>query len=102
MLDKRLNAVSGGSILIWIGITMLTEIGWGPGLVGVGIIIVLEQAARRAFNVKFDAFWIIIGSIFAVTGILFWIGIKVSLIPIVFIVVGVAVLASAIKSNKKG
>jgi hypothetical protein len=38
-LHKKLDAVGWGSFFIWIGVAMLFNVGWGAGLLGVGVII---------------------------------------------------------------
>jgi hypothetical protein len=100
-LDRRLNAASGGLFLIWVGIAMLADVGWGLGLVGVGIIILGEQAARRFFAIKFDTFWIVIGTLFIIGGIFVLFGLKLSLVPLLLIAVGISLLVSIFKRSHK-
>ena len=37
-LDKKLEAVGWGLFFIWVGTALFAHIGWGAGLLGVGII----------------------------------------------------------------
>jgi len=92
--DRRLNAVSGGVLLIWIGIAMLFGFGWGTGLVVVGIILLGEQSVRWIYSVKFSKFWVIAGVVTVLSGILILFGVKVSLVPVLLIAFGVALLLS--------
>jgi hypothetical protein len=94
-MDSRLNAISGGVLLIWIGIAMLFDVGWGGGLIVVGIILLGEQTARWIYSVKFNKLWVIAGLIAVFAGILILSGVKVSLIPVLLIAFGISLLISA-------
>jgi hypothetical protein len=100
-LDRKLNAASGGLFLIWVGIAMLANVGWGLGLLGVGIIILGEQAVRRFFDIKFDTFWIVVGTLFVIGGIFVLFGLKLSLVPLLLIAVGISLLVSIFKRSHK-
>jgi len=100
-LDRKLNAISGGLLLIWIGFALLVDIGWGVGLIVVGILILGEQALRRYFSVKFENFWVVVGAISILTGVLMLFGVEVSLIPILLIVFGIGLLTSILSKKEK-
>ncbi|MBD3178480.1 MAG: hypothetical protein GF417_02190 [Candidatus Latescibacteria bacterium] len=100
--DRKVNAVSGGLLLIWIGIAMLFDAGWGFGLLVVGIILLGEQAARWIFQVKFDKFWVVAGTASLVAGVLILSGVEVSLVPILLIAAGIALLLSIRGKENKG
>jgi hypothetical protein len=46
-LDRRLDALGWGLFFIWIGVAFLADVGWGVGLVGVGLIILGTLVARE-------------------------------------------------------
>ena len=100
--DHRINAMSGGLLLIWIGIAMLFDAGWGFGLLVVGIILLGEQAARWIFQVKFNKFWVVAGIVALIAGVLFLFGVEVSFVPILLIAAGIALLLSIFGKENKG
>lgn len=100
-LDRKLNAISGGLLLIWVGVALLVDIGWGAGLIVVGIVILGEQAVRRYFSVKFDQFWVVVGAVSVASGVLMLFGVEVSLVPILLIVLGIALMASILSKREK-
>ncbi len=69
-LSRRLDAVGWGLFFIWMGIALLTHVGWGVGLLGVGIITLGCQAARRHYILKLEGFWVVVGLFFFFGG--FW------------------------------
>jgi len=100
-LDKQLNAISGGLLLIWIGFAILVNIGWGTGLIVVGVIILGEQAARRYYSVKFENSWVIAGTISFLAGFLILFGVEESLVPILLIIIGIALLITIFRKKNK-
>ena len=86
---------------VWIGIALLAGFGWGTGLIGVGILIFAGQIARRYFSLGFEGFWILAGLLFVLGGLWELFSIRVGLVPILCIVVGVALLTSALIGNPK-
>ncbi|QDZ27851.1 hypothetical protein [Noviherbaspirillum sp. UKPF54] len=102
-LLQKLDAVGWGLFLIWMGAAFLTNMRWGFALIGVGVIVLGGQAARRYFQLSVDWFWLVLGFVFAVWGILeslqWQFGeslIPGGLLPVVFIVAGIALVASAL------
>jgi hypothetical protein len=90
-----------GMSFIWIGVAFLADVGWGVGLLGVGIITLGAQAVRSYFALKLDRFGLVLGILFVAAGVLQLLDIQVGdtpipagLVPILFIVVGVAFLVS--------
>ena len=45
-LAKTAEAVAWGLFFVWIGVAFLTDIRWGVGFLGVGVITLGAQAAR--------------------------------------------------------
>jgi len=93
-LNKKLDAAAWGIFFIWTGIAFLADVGWGAGLLGVGIITLGAQVARRYFALKLEGFWLAVGFLFVVGG--FWklVNVQLGLLPILCIVAGIALLAS--------
>ena len=93
-LNRKLEATGWGLFFIWMGIALFGNIGWGAGLLGVGIITLGAQAARKYFDLKLEGFWLAVGFLFVVGG--FWklVNVQLGLLPILCIVAGIALLAS--------
>ena len=94
-LARKLDAVGCGLFFIWVGIAFLADLGMGVGLLGVGVITLGGQVARRRFNLNLEGFWVVVGLLFVVGGVWNLIEAKVALVPLLLIVAGLAVLVSA-------
>jgi hypothetical protein len=46
-LDRKLDTLGWGLFFIWIGVAFLADVGWGAGLIGVGLIILGTLVARE-------------------------------------------------------
>lgn len=98
---QKLNAIGWGLFFIWIGIALLANLSWGVGLLGVGILILGGQMARRYMTLRFEAFWVLVGALFVVGGVWEMLSVRVGLIPILCIGAGVALLVSALIGNRR-
>jgi hypothetical protein len=92
----KLDAVGWGLFFIWIGIALFANVSWGIGLLGVGIITLGGQVARKYMDLKFETFWIVVGLLFVLGGVWELFSVRVSLVPLVCIGAGVALLVSAL------
>ena len=99
---KTIDRSGWGLFFIWIGIAFMVNVGWGVGLLGVGIIMLGAQAARTYFGLKLDWFGLALGVCFAVAGVSRLFDLQLDkapisawLVPSLFIVAGVAALVSA-------
>ena len=93
---KKLDSLVWGILLIWIGIALFTALGWGIGLLGVGAILLCEQAARKYMGGSIEIFWIVVGAVFITGGVSELSNVHISLVPVACIVAGVALLLSAL------
>ena len=100
-LDRKLDAAGWGLFFVWMGIALLADVGWGIGLLGVGIITLAGQAARRYFGIAVDGFWVAVGILFLAGGIWELAKIQFSMVPFLLILAGAAVLASAFRGRIK-
>ena len=98
---QRLEALAWGLFFIWVGIALLANIGWGIALLGIGVLILGGQVARKYLGLGFEAFWILAGIFFTMSGVWVLVDIRISLIPFFSIVAGVALLLSAIVGRMK-
>jgi len=63
---RKLAAIGWGLFFIWVGVALFAHLGWGVGLLGVGIITLGVQATRKYFGLKLEGFWIAVGFLFVV------------------------------------
>lgn len=103
-LAGRLGGISWGVFFIWIGIAFLANLGWGVGIIGVGLIALGAQAARLFVGLPVEGFWVAVGAVFIAWGA--WELLEArfggasgagGLLPILFIVVGVLLIAVALR-----
>ena len=92
----KLDVFAWSFFFIWIGIALLSNLGWGIGLLGVGIIILGKQATRKYMAFGFEIFEVICGVLFVLGGVWELLSVRVSLVPVVCIAAGVALLLSAL------
>lgn len=94
---ERLDAVAWGLFFLWVGIAFLTNLSWGIGLLGVGIIVLGAQTARKYMALTLEAFWVVVGVLFVMGGVWELLSVRVGMIPIVCIAAGVLLLVSALR-----
>ncbi len=100
-LDRKINGRAEGAFLIWIGLALLLGAGWGVGLVGVGVILLVEQLARRRFALKYERFWVAVGVVASVFGIGIAVGLQDALVPFLLVVVGGVLVATTFIGRAK-
>jgi hypothetical protein len=100
MTDRNFNAVGWGLFFIWIGICYLAGISFAVGILGVGIILLGVQLARKLSNVKSETFWVVVGILFVIGGIWDLLKIQFDLVPILILIAGVLLLISAFTGKK--
>ena len=91
--------VFGLWFFVWIGISFLANFGLAIGLLGIGIITLGMQVARKYFNLKFEWFWVVVGLLFLIGGIWDMLAFKVPLVPILIILAGIVMLISVFWSK---
>lgn len=92
----KLDVFAWSFFFIWIGIALLSNLGWGVGLVGVGIIILGKQVTRKYLALTFEAFGLFCGALFVLGGVWELLSVRISLVPVVCIAAGLALLLSAL------
>ncbi len=95
-LRRKLEAAGWGVFFVWIGVAVFLDIGWGPGLIGVGLIMLLGQAGRKYFGIETETFSIVCGSCLILGGLWMLSAIQLHLTPVVCVVAGLALLVSAL------
>ena len=99
-LAGKLDKAGWALFFIWVGIALLTKRGLGVGLVGVGVITLACQAARKLFNLKLEGFWIVVGVLFVVGGLWEIYEPKLELVPVLLILAGLALLVSVLRGRE--
>ncbi|HJW26731.1 MAG TPA: hypothetical protein VJ576_17670 [Rhodocyclaceae bacterium] len=102
-LAKKVDAIGWGLFFIWIGIAFLADVGWGAGIVGVGVITLGSQAVRNYLRLPIERFWLAMGIVFTIWGAWELLHIQVGevpihggLLPILFIGLGIVIIVSAV------
>jgi hypothetical protein len=97
---KKLDSIGWGLFFIWIGVALLVDLGWGVTLLGVGIIAIGEQMARRYFGNPIEGFWFTVGILFVISGLweLLNLG-DAPIVPTLSIIVGLVLLVSALRGS---
>ena len=93
--------VAGRFFFIWMGVSLLMDLSWGAGLLGVSVIVLLGQAARRSFGLRLELFWVVVGVLFFLGGVWELNSIDVDLLPIVLILAGGALMLSLFRRSSR-
>jgi hypothetical protein len=96
---KRITTIGWGLFFIWLGFVLMINAGSGFILLGVGLISLGMQVARKYSGLESDGFWIVVGILFVIVGIWEMFEITMPLMSVFLIVVGGAFLVSALKSR---
>jgi hypothetical protein len=104
VLARKLDAAGWGLFFVWVGLAFLASVGWGVGLLGVGIITLGGQLARKYVGLPLEGFSLVIGAMFLFGGLWELVGLHVgraplptALVPILFIIAGALLLLSAFR-----
>jgi len=100
-LDRKLEAAGWGLFFMWIGVALFSHIGWGASLLGVGIITLGAQVARKYFALKLEGFWVAVGFLFVVGGVWKLFNVQLGLLPILCIVAGGALFVSTLIGGRE-
>ncbi len=100
-IAKRLDAAGWGLFFIWVGVSLLMDLSWGVGLMGVSAIVLLGQAARRSFGLRLELFWVVVGVLFFLGGVWEFNKIDVDLLPIVLVLAGGALMLSMFRRSSR-
>jgi hypothetical protein len=98
-LMKRITTIGWGLFFIWLGFVLMINAGSGFVLLGVGLISLGMQAARKYSGLGSDGFWVVMGALFVIVGIWEMFEIKMPIMSVFLIVIGGAFLISAVKGR---
>jgi hypothetical protein len=90
---RRIDAAAWALFFIWVGSSILANVGWGWFLTGIGAIVLAALVGvSRIPGEKLDSPWLICGGVFLLAGIWEILGLKWPLAPLLLILLGVGVL----------
>jgi hypothetical protein len=92
---QQLASVAWAIFFIWVGVTILAQVPWEWFLLGVGVLILAAQLARWSMNIEIEGFWVACGVVFLAGGLWTLLALPWSLVPILLILFGVALLGKA-------
>jgi hypothetical protein len=101
-LVNKLAATGWGLFFVWIGLAFLVDAGVGVTLLGIGIITLCMQLARKWFELKFEGIWLIIGLLLLIGGVWEMLAVQLPLMPVLLIVAGLALLFSILRGKESG
>lgn len=93
---QTISAVGWGAFFVWIGIVMMADVPPGWALVVIGMVTLAGQAARIAFGLAREGFWLTVGGLFLVGGIWQLFDVQLQLVPALLIGCGLAVILARI------
>ncbi len=92
----QLGAAGWGFFLIWLGIVFWADLGIGLALMGMGIITLAAQAARRLAKLPLEGFWIGVGMLFLAGGVWDLLDITVPLAPLLLVAAGIILIMGVV------
>ena len=96
---RTIEVIAWGLFFIWVGIAFMLGVDKAIGLLGIGLITLLGQAARRFHNLKLEGFWVVVGACFIAGGLWEFFEPEFALFPILLVVAGLVLIYSV---SKKG
>lgn len=98
-IAKKLDAIGWSLFFIWIGIVMITGAETAVAFIGIGIIILGEQATRRYFQLSMEKFWTIVGLLFLGGGLWEIFELNAPFGAVVLILIGTVILISTLRKE---
>lgn len=102
MKARRITTIGWGLFFIWLGLILVLNGGTGLVLLGVGVISLGMQIARRYVGLESDGFWILVAILFILVGAWELFKVKLPLMSVFLMVIGVGFLVSATRVGASG
>lgn len=99
-LERKLEAGSWGLFFMWLGMGLLLDVDDAIWLLGVAAIVLGTQALGSRLRLKVEGFWIVVGLCFLLGGLWELLDVTASLIPILLLLVGAALIVGAIRPRR--
>ena len=100
-MEKRIEGISLALFFIWIGISWIFNFHQSVSLIGIAVIIFGAQVARILTGSKLQGFWLFVGVVFLLSGLVHLLKTRIDLVPIFFIAIGILMLMRHINVFKK-
>jgi hypothetical protein len=97
--EHKVDEAAWGLFFVWLGVAILVDIGWGLALFGIGVITLGAQIARRRFGLAVEWLWAAVGALFVLGGVWDFMGMQLSMMPLVLIAAGVLFFVSALRKS---
>ena len=97
---RRLDAACWALFVMWVGVALLADVGWGWGLIGVAVIILGENVIRWLKGLSVHGFSIAMGLMLVLGGLWELLALTWPLIPILIIGLGAALLFNAVRGRR--
>ncbi len=100
----KISAAGWGLFLVWLGASFILQFPQGISLLGVGLIILGAQIARKLYQLNIEIFWVVIGVLFLVGGLSETYGVALPrnfVLPLLMIAAGLGILFSIIKRKRE-
>lgn len=104
-LNKRLELIGWALFFIMIGCLWLMPDEWIPEntwLIGAGVILLGVNGVRRLYGIKMSACTLVLGIIAVLYGASGFFDVNVPFFPVLFVLIGVAILVSAFRQKARG
>jgi hypothetical protein len=95
----QLGAAGWGFFLIWLGIVFWADLGMGLALIGMGIITLVGQFARRLARLRLEGFWIGAGALFLAGGTWDLLNISIPLAPLLLVAAGLMLIVGVVSGT---
>ena len=99
-LIKKLDAVGWSLFFIWMGIVLLMKLKTPAVITGIGLIILIKQAARKLYSLEIENFWAVVGMLFIGGGVWDLTEMNAPFGAIVLIGIGTITLYNALAKKK--
>jgi hypothetical protein len=93
---RHLDHIAWAIFFIWVGLALLVDLPWGWFFLGVAVLILAVQFARRQMDAPVEGFWLACGVVLLVGALWQLVGISWPLLPTLLILLGVVLLGRVI------
>ena len=100
-LEHKVGIGSWGLFFIWLGLGLLLDVDDAIWLLGVAAIVLGTQVLKSRLELKVEGFWIVVGLCFLLGGVWNLFSVTVSLVPVLLLLGGAALLVTAFWKTKK-
>ena len=94
--SNLVDSMGWAAFFVWIGIALYAEVGWGAALIGMGLIVLAGQLARRMMSLPGDGWGM--GICLVTVGLLLWLDVRYGtasfwswVIPALFVAAGLMI-----------